>query len=68
MGILRLDRKYGTTRVETACTRALQGQVYNYKTIQNILINNLDQLEPQQQTALFRVPAHTNLRGPEAFQ
>jgi transposase len=68
MGILRLDRKYGATRVETACARALQGQVYNYKTIQNILINNLDQLEPQQQTALFRVPAHTNLRGPEAFQ
>jgi transposase len=68
MGILKLHKQYGTARIETACARALKGQVFNYKTIQNILTSNHDQLEGLQQDELFRVPEHANLRGPDAYQ
>jgi transposase len=67
-GILRLHDQYGTTRLESACARALTGTVFNYRTIQNILIANHDQLTSQQELDLFRLPEHPNLRGPDAYQ
>jgi transposase len=66
LGILRLAKSYTPQRVEAACKRALAGQCYTYSTINNILINNLDSLEPDQ-LFLFNMPEHTNLRGPEAY-
>jgi transposase len=66
LGILRLVKSYTALRVEAACKRALAGQCYNYTTINNILINNLDTLEPEQ-LFLFNMPEHNNLRGPEAY-
>lgn len=66
LGILRLVKSYTPVRVEAACKRALAGQSYNYTTINNILINNLDTLEPGQ-LFLFDMPQHNNLRGPEAY-
>jgi hypothetical protein len=42
--------------------------VFNYRTIQNILIANHDQLTSQQELDLFRLPEHPNLRGPDAYQ
>ncbi len=66
LGILRLVKSYTPVRVEAACIRALTGQCYTYTTINNILINNLDTLEPEQ-LSLFNMPEHTNLRGPEAY-
>ena len=67
-GILRLHKQYGTTRLEAACTRALGGNTFNYRTLQNILINHLDQLDQFRQNDLFKVPEHPNLRGPDAYQ
>lgn len=67
-GILRLHKQYGTPRLEAACTRGLCGSVFNYRTIQNILVSNYDQLSQENQTDLFRLPEHPNLRGPEAYQ
>jgi len=67
-GILRLHSQYGTTRLEAACARGLTGSVFNYRTIQNILITNQDQLAAQYQPDLFRLPEHPNLRGPDAYQ
>lgn len=67
-GILRLHQQYGSARLQAACTRALNGSVFNYRTIQNILVSNHDQLDPVNQSDLFRVPEHPNLRGPEAYQ
>lgn len=66
LGILRLVKSYTALRVEAACKRALTGQIYSYTTINNILINNLDTLEPEQ-LFLFNMPEHNNLRGPEAY-
>ena len=67
-GILRLQQQYGSTRLEAACARALTGQVFNYRTIQNILTYNQDQLSGNPQPDLFQVPEHPNLRGPDAYK
>ncbi len=66
LGIMRLVRSYSPLRVEAACKRALTGQCFSYTTINNILTNNLDTLEPVQ-PLLFNMPEHNNLRGPEAY-
>lgn len=67
-GILRLDKQYGSNRLQSACSRALNGRVFNYRTIQNILINNLDQLPEIYQPDMFQLPDHGNLRGPDTYQ
>lgn len=70
-GILRLNKQYGSIRLEAACKRALTGNVFNYRTLQNILINHLEQLnqiEAYYQNDLFKLPDHCNLRGPDAYQ
>jgi transposase len=67
-GILRLHNQYGTQRLEAACTRALRGQVFNYRTIQNILISNQDQITDSSAQDMFRLPDHPNLRGPDSYQ
>ncbi len=67
-GILRLHKQYGSDRLQAACTRALTGNIFNYRTIQNILINNLDHLKDGYQPDLFKLPDHPNLRGPDSYQ
>ena len=67
-GILRLHKQYGTTRLEAACARALYGSVFNYRTIQNILLNNYDQIDQFNENDLFKLPDHPNLRGPQSYQ
>ena len=41
-GMLMLQKKYGTSRLEASCGRALQGTRVNYTMIKNILEKNLD--------------------------
>lgn len=67
LGIMRLVKSYSPTRVEAACKRALAGHCYNYTIINNILIHNLDTLEPEE-LLLFRMPEHDNVRGSEAYK
>lgn len=67
-GILRLHKQYGSVRLQAACSRALTGNVFNYRTIHNILSNNLDQLKDGYQPDLFKLPDHLNLRGPDSYQ
>ena len=67
-GILRLQKQYGSIRLEAACTRALGGSVFNYRTVHNILANNYDLLGQTTQAELFQLPDHPNLRGPQAYQ
>ena len=67
-GILRLHKEYGPLRLQAACTRALTGHVFNYRTIQTILIMKHDQLQEGHQPDMFRLPDHPNLRGPDTYQ
>ena len=67
-GILRLHNQYGASRLQAPCARALHGSVFNYRTIQNILVSNQDKISRSDQIDLFRPPEHPNLRGPDAYQ
>jgi transposase len=66
IGLLRLMGGYGPIRMEAACKRGLRGHKFSYTAIKNILDNNMDMLEEETATE-FRIPAHNNLRGPEAY-
>ena len=66
LGILRLEAHYGAARLEAACTRALQGRRYNYKTVAAILENNKD--KEAETPELFRLPGHENIRGAKSYQ
>ena len=66
-GMLMLQKKYTTQRLEAACSRALQGPRINYTMIKNILEKCLDK-----QVSLFdeenKIPSHGNIRGKDNYQ
>jgi transposase len=65
-GMLMLQNKYGITRLEAACGRALGGSHCNYTMIRNILEKGLDrQLDL---LSIGSIPVHDNIRGPEQYQ
>jgi transposase len=67
LGVLRLAKAYGAARLEAACKRALKGSSFSYRTVSNILANHLDTVESSEQFPSFTMPAHDNVRGPEAY-
>jgi transposase len=67
LGLLRLMKSFGGTRMEAACRRALRGHRFGYRVIRDILDRNLDLLEDEEPPTEFRIPPHDNLRGPDAY-
>lgn len=65
-GMLLLGKKYGASRLEAACERALRGPRVNYTLIKNILERGLDRQLPCEQSAAL--PQHDNIRGKEHYQ
>ena len=70
LGLLRLEKRYSTERLEAACARALAFKAYSYKNVESILKKGLDQQplsasSPQTRLPLFE---HENLRGREYYQ
>jgi len=65
-GILLLERKVGPERLELACKRALEYQVYNYKMIQSILEKGLE--KAGEETKVIRLPGHENIRGNQYYK
>jgi transposase len=62
LGIMRLGRRYGSERLEAACTRALVLKAYSYKSVELILKNKLDGKElPEKPSGICIV--HENIRG-----
>jgi len=62
LGIMRLARRYGSERLEAACTRALILKAYSYKSVELILKNKLDGKElPEKPSGICIV--HENIRG-----
>jgi hypothetical protein len=66
LGILRLGERYGSSRLEAACQRALAIKSLSYRSVESILAHGLD-AQP-----ILPEPAgpnlqHDNLRGPEYF-
>ena len=68
LGILRLGKAYGNSRLEAACSRALHINALSYKSIESILKNGLDQKPlPEKERGTDPVE-HKNIRGAGYFQ
>jgi transposase len=61
LGVLHLEKKAGQQRLENACLRALDYQMYNYSIVKRILEKGLDLLEEKQLD--IALPEHNNIRG-----
>jgi len=68
-GIIRLEKSYGTARLESACKRALAINGCSYKSVESILKNGLDQVEATstEQSQVTKQP-HENIRGGDYFE
>jgi transposase len=68
LGIMRLAKRYGTDRVEAACSRAEHLGSCRYRTVKNILAAGMDRLPLEvQQPPTTSVPPHDNIRGPAYY-
>ena len=67
LGILRLQKKYGSNRLEAACGVALQVPSVSYRLVHNILENNRDKAEVVRDNHAPMLPLHTNIRGKEVY-
>lgn len=70
LGILRLAKGYGSTRLEAACGRAGAVQARSYRHVDAILKHGLDRLPlaPEAAAQLTLVPTHEHVRGPAYYQ
>ncbi len=63
LGVLSFAKKVGDERLTAACKRALDYEIYNYRTIETILQKGLDTMGEQEENEMPRLPFHTNIRG-----
>lgn len=62
LGIIRLGKAVGNTRLEAACRRALHFRTCSYASIKSILQKQLE-AQPLEQELPLPSPTHENLRG-----
>ena len=65
LGVIRLADKYGETRLQRACAKAMKLESINYQTVKNLLANNMESTPPtdsELQIDLFETN-HENIRG-----
>ena len=67
MGVLSLVKKVGEERLINACKRAIEYNMYSYKTVQNILERGLDQMDKENQYEQA-LPEHDNIRGKNYYK
>jgi transposase len=68
LGIMRLRRRYGAQRLESACRRALLLDACSYQSIKSILATATDrQPLPAPETAAQKI-LHENLRGQDYYR
>lgn len=69
LGMIRLGEKFGKARLEGACTRAIENNTANYRSLKNILNAGLDQASSSRTPIKEPSPPinHENIRGPEYF-
>lgn len=68
VGILSFAKKMGTPRLVAACQRAAHFGAYNYKTIEGIIHNRLDEQPLPSSQLTIPLPKHDNIRGPDDYQ
>lgn len=69
LGVIELTGKYSVERVSHAIRRAIHFKSFSYRSISNILINNLDQIvDWSEESGLPVIPAdHENIRGSDYY-
>lgn len=69
LGILRLGKHYGSSRLEAAAMRALQFNTCSFKAVRSILANNFDRIhdDSSHQANHSALRAHANIRGKHYF-
>lgn len=67
IGVLSLSKKIGKKRLDRACKRGLEYEVFNYRIIENILEKGLDHLE-EELPIDTQIPPHDNIRGKGYYQ
>jgi len=65
-GVLRLAKKYGPARIEAACQKASAVSGFAYRTLESLLVHNLDQIH--QAPAIEQKIIHLNIRGANYYQ
>lgn len=66
VGILSYAKKVSNTRLIKACQRALSYEVYNFKIIEKILQNGLEEQKDEHEE--LPMPAHENIRGEQYYE
>ena len=68
IGVLSFEKKVGKDRLVKACQRALDYGIYNYKIIQKILDEKMDQFSDDENQEQLTIPVHENIRGEDYYQ
>ncbi len=63
LGLIRLEKVYGTDRLEAACLRALNAGAISYRSVKSILDSKLDKAAPHEEQLQLPIPEHRNVRG-----
>lgn len=66
LGLLSLGRRYGTSRLESACALAIELNAVYYRHVRDILVRGRDRLQPAAQVDWVS-PEHSNVRGPDYY-
>ena len=66
LGLMRLARRVGKSRLEAACFRAVQIGAYSYRSVASILDSGLDS-QPVTRQVDLNLPDHGNVRGPAYY-
>ena len=67
LGVMRLGRHYGQDRLQAACRRALATGACNYRSLESILKNDLDQQPLPEPEPECRAIDHDNIRGADYY-
>jgi transposase len=67
LGIVRLARPYGATRLEAAAERSLDIGARTYGSVKSILDNNLDRRPARERATDAKPIQHANIRGPRYY-
>ena len=67
LGILRLQKMYGTNRLEAACGVALQVPSVSYRLVHNSLEKNRDKAEIVRDNHAPMLPLHTSIHSKEVY-
>lgn len=67
LGLMRLAREYGESRLEAACERALAIGSPRYKSVASILKAKLDAVAAPAAAPDWTSPAHVHVRGPDYY-